>query len=445
MKATVVSTIILLSGLSAMPAGAEDILKGLPGLACQAQLCLSAASAPAECQPSLKHYFGIEKPTWPATLVARETFLKLCPTTDAKADTPIPVAGKEAADAHQQALNGDAYTTHDQGIDDIKQQMQDLEDAYGVKMDYAGTNGLQGAYESRNQKVQNYMNREDPNDVLRWGDGAAAAAHEELTGSMGDDGQMPARAASWREPELTGDVNAAYASRHRQAKRSIHVSTGNELPDDYNYHEYRHSLAEYGKNPETGEVVFYGAVPHHTLGGPNGADALNDYEYDPRTGEVTASTDAPQDPGYGDYASGGGSHDTASGSFRRQNPTRGYDYYDDRSHGDRDVARHLPKSSDSGYNDYASAGNLDLGAPPPVGTIDGYDSYGSQIRDRANNLPGSPGINYSDIDYNDYGLGGVADYVDRADEAASGSSSYGQNSFDDYGYDPAADGIDFGP
>ncbi|MCD8538111.1 MAG: conjugal transfer protein TrbM, partial [Burkholderiaceae bacterium] len=38
----------------------SQTLDGLPGLACQAVLCLSSSLQPSECAPSLSHYFGIQ-------------------------------------------------------------------------------------------------------------------------------------------------------------------------------------------------------------------------------------------------------------------------------------------------------------------------------------------------------------------------------------------------
>lgn len=71
---------------SVIPSG--QTLDGLPGLACQAILCLSSSLQPAECAPSLDHYFGIQifnkhGLDWGATVAARRMFLGMCPAADA--------------------------------------------------------------------------------------------------------------------------------------------------------------------------------------------------------------------------------------------------------------------------------------------------------------------------------------------------------------------------
>ena len=71
---------------SVIPSG--QTLDGLPGLACQAILCLSSSLQPAECEPSLDHYFGIQifnkhGLDWGATVAARRMFLGMCPAADA--------------------------------------------------------------------------------------------------------------------------------------------------------------------------------------------------------------------------------------------------------------------------------------------------------------------------------------------------------------------------
>ena len=71
---------------SITPSG--QTLEGLPGLACQAILCLSSSLQPSECTPSLNHYFGIQifnkhGLDWGATVAARRMFLGMCPASDA--------------------------------------------------------------------------------------------------------------------------------------------------------------------------------------------------------------------------------------------------------------------------------------------------------------------------------------------------------------------------
>ncbi|MCD8516796.1 MAG: conjugal transfer protein TrbM [Burkholderiaceae bacterium] len=67
----------------------SQTLEGLPGLACQAVLCLSSSLQPSECAPSLSHYFGIQifnkfGLDWGATVAARRMFLGMCPAADAQ-------------------------------------------------------------------------------------------------------------------------------------------------------------------------------------------------------------------------------------------------------------------------------------------------------------------------------------------------------------------------
>lgn len=66
----------------------SQTLGGLPGLACQAVLCLSSSLQPGACAPSLSHYFGIQLFNkfgldWGATVAARRLFLGMCPAADA--------------------------------------------------------------------------------------------------------------------------------------------------------------------------------------------------------------------------------------------------------------------------------------------------------------------------------------------------------------------------
>lgn len=59
----------------------QTILTGGVKLACEALLCLSSNVRPAECAPSIAHYFGIVKPSWALTVKARFDFLNLCPVS----------------------------------------------------------------------------------------------------------------------------------------------------------------------------------------------------------------------------------------------------------------------------------------------------------------------------------------------------------------------------
>ena len=84
---TTVSSAVSSAIPSVIPSG--QTLGGLPGLACQAVLCLSSSLQPSECAPSLSHYFGIQifnkfGLDWGATVAARRMFLGMCPAADAQ-------------------------------------------------------------------------------------------------------------------------------------------------------------------------------------------------------------------------------------------------------------------------------------------------------------------------------------------------------------------------
>ena len=61
---------------------AQDELTGDTRLACEAILCLSSGTRPSECNPSLNHYYGINKKKFKDTIKARKNFLNLCPVSD---------------------------------------------------------------------------------------------------------------------------------------------------------------------------------------------------------------------------------------------------------------------------------------------------------------------------------------------------------------------------
>lgn len=63
-----------------------ELLTGETRLACEAILCLSSSVRPNECNPALKHYFGIKRYSkgvldWGKTISARKSFLGLCPAS----------------------------------------------------------------------------------------------------------------------------------------------------------------------------------------------------------------------------------------------------------------------------------------------------------------------------------------------------------------------------
>jgi hypothetical protein len=58
-----------------------SMLGGDEKLACEALLCLAAATVPPECRPSLSKYFSIVLKTISKTIRARQDFLNLCPVS----------------------------------------------------------------------------------------------------------------------------------------------------------------------------------------------------------------------------------------------------------------------------------------------------------------------------------------------------------------------------
>lgn len=75
---TIAFTVVLVAS-SMTRAAAQDVLIGDTRLACEAILCLSAASPPGECTPALSRYFGISFSKPKNTARARANFLNMCP------------------------------------------------------------------------------------------------------------------------------------------------------------------------------------------------------------------------------------------------------------------------------------------------------------------------------------------------------------------------------
>jgi hypothetical protein len=70
---------LALFALVAQAAVDIEELTGDTKLSCEAILCLSSGERPSECEPSLRHFFGIHKDTTAKTIKARTEFLSLCP------------------------------------------------------------------------------------------------------------------------------------------------------------------------------------------------------------------------------------------------------------------------------------------------------------------------------------------------------------------------------
>lgn len=69
-------------------AHAQEALGGDAGLACEAILCLSTASPPQECNRALRRYFSISHRRLAETIRRRNSFLRLCPSSQ----QTVPVA-----------------------------------------------------------------------------------------------------------------------------------------------------------------------------------------------------------------------------------------------------------------------------------------------------------------------------------------------------------------
>lgn len=83
MKIGKILTVSLLSlSLLSAPAIAGDLLTGTTKLACEAILCLSSPTQPAECMPSVRKYFSIVASKPHETIAKRRSFLRLCPTSN---------------------------------------------------------------------------------------------------------------------------------------------------------------------------------------------------------------------------------------------------------------------------------------------------------------------------------------------------------------------------
>jgi hypothetical protein len=107
-KETLATMTIALSALGFHSAQAQE-MNGVTQLACEAVLCLSAPTRPAECAASISHYFGIvmSKP-W-KTVQARKNFLKLCPdVSEADANKAAAAATAQNEPTGQNAADSDA-------------------------------------------------------------------------------------------------------------------------------------------------------------------------------------------------------------------------------------------------------------------------------------------------------------------------------------------------
>lgn len=79
-RAVMIAVVI---GMRCSIANAQDgVFEGDKKLACEALICLSGGSSPAECMPSLQRYFSIVRKKAEETENARKDFLNLCPKSN---------------------------------------------------------------------------------------------------------------------------------------------------------------------------------------------------------------------------------------------------------------------------------------------------------------------------------------------------------------------------
>jgi len=125
-KKTLASMTIALSALGFHSAQAQE-MNGVTQLACEAVLCLSAPTRPAECAASISHYFGIvmSKP-W-KTVQARKNFLKLCPdVSEADANKAAATATAQNELTRQNAAPSDATESGDDRTAETKEDTRRL-------------------------------------------------------------------------------------------------------------------------------------------------------------------------------------------------------------------------------------------------------------------------------------------------------------------------------
>lgn len=125
-RKTLASMTIALSALGFHSAQAQE-MNGVTQLACEAVLCLSAPTRPAECAASISHYFGIvmSKP-W-KTVQARKNFLKLCPdVSEADANKAAAAATAQNEPTGQNAAPSDTTESGDDRTAETKEDTRRL-------------------------------------------------------------------------------------------------------------------------------------------------------------------------------------------------------------------------------------------------------------------------------------------------------------------------------
>jgi hypothetical protein len=129
MKKTVL--IVICSSAFLGQAMAQGSLQGDEKLACEALLCLSASTRPAECTPSLQRYFSISFKKFSDTLRGRMNFLNMCPmVTDASMATykSAVINGSGRCDAA--SINQSSYVSDAEGTGYVNNAMPDYCQTY---------------------------------------------------------------------------------------------------------------------------------------------------------------------------------------------------------------------------------------------------------------------------------------------------------------------------
>lgn len=86
----------LMALIMAIPSQAQQVFTGDKKLACEAVLCLSVVSPPAECAPALTRYFSISLRHFKDTVKAHADFLNMCPRSDQPAQFQTQLSGQQA-------------------------------------------------------------------------------------------------------------------------------------------------------------------------------------------------------------------------------------------------------------------------------------------------------------------------------------------------------------
>jgi hypothetical protein len=95
---------------------AQESLQGDEKLACEALLCLSTPTRPAQCTPSLRRYFSISFKRFSDTLRGRTNFLNLCPmNTDVNMASYISAVINGSARCDAASINQSSYVSDVEG------------------------------------------------------------------------------------------------------------------------------------------------------------------------------------------------------------------------------------------------------------------------------------------------------------------------------------------